>query len=145
MVLAPAKRLAVHLDDLLVADQDAEHLADDLGNQTTISPAKMDPRERDNLNKLVGVLIQLNLDQNPGKYAKGAEGRLNVEKLATEIQATMDEMNERVARVEQVKKFVILPRELTIADGELTGTLKVKRNIAMERFADVIDGMYTEA
>ncbi len=66
------------------------------------------------------------------------------EMIRKEIQASIDEMNERVARVEQVKKFVILPRELSIEDGELTGTLKVKRNIVNEHFADAIESMYAE-
>ena len=64
------------------------------------------------------------------------------ELIRKEIQATVDAMNERFARVEQVKKFVILPRELTIEDGELTGTLKVKRNVVNEHFSDEIDSMY---
>ena len=66
------------------------------------------------------------------------------DRLQKEIQATIDGMNDKLARVEQVKKFTILPRELTIDDGELTGTLKVKRNVVSEHFSDVIDGMYAE-
>ena len=64
--------------------------------------------------------------------------------IRKEIQATVDRMNERFARVEQVKRFVILPRELTIDDGELTGTLKVKRNVVNEHFAAEIEAMYSE-
>jgi len=64
------------------------------------------------------------------------------ELIRKEIQATVDAMNERLARVEQVKRFVILPRELSIEEGELTGTLKVKRNIVNEHFADAIESMY---
>ena len=66
------------------------------------------------------------------------------DRLQKEIQATIDAMNDKLARVEQVKRFAILPRELTIDDGELTGTLKVKRNVVSEHFSDVIDGMYAE-
>jgi long-chain acyl-CoA synthetase len=60
------------------------------------------------------------------------------------ISAAVTELNQSLARVEQVKKFVILPRALTIEDGELTPTLKVKRNIVAEHFADQIEGMYTD-
>ena len=54
-------------------------------------------------------------------------------------------MNERHARVEQIRKWRILPGALTIAAGELTPTLKVKRNVVNERFDDLITEMYAEA
>ena len=52
-------------------------------------------------------------------------------------------MNEGLARVEQLKKFTVL-RELSIEGGELTPTLKVKRNKVAENFAAEIEAMYTE-
>ncbi len=59
-----------------------------------------------------------------------------------EVQQAIDELNKDFARVEQLKKFAILPRQLSIEGGELTPTLKVKRNKVNEHFADIIDGMY---
>jgi long-chain acyl-CoA synthetase len=61
-----------------------------------------------------------------------------------EIQKAIDELNRGFARVEQLKKFAILPRQLSIEGGELTPTLKVKRNMVSEHFADVIDEMYQD-
>jgi len=49
-----------------------------------------------------------------------------------------------MARVEQIKKFTILPRDLSMADGELTPTLKVKRNIVTAHFEAEIDAMYAD-
>ena len=63
-------------------------------------------------------------------------------RIHASIQAHMDEINKKYARVEQVKKFTILPRNFTIEDGELTPTLKVKRNKVNEHFADAIEAMY---
>ena len=61
-----------------------------------------------------------------------------------EIQEAIDELNKGFARVEQLKKFAILPRQLSIEGGELTPTLKVKRNKVNEHFAEIIDGMYQD-
>lgn len=63
-------------------------------------------------------------------------------RIHASIEAHLGEINKKYARVEQVKKFAILPRNFTIADGELTPTLKVKRNKVNEHFADVIEAMY---
>lgn len=47
------------------------------------------------------------------------------------------------ARYERPKKLALLPRELTVEDGELTPTLKVKRRVVREKFGDVIESIYT--
>jgi long-chain acyl-CoA synthetase len=58
------------------------------------------------------------------------------------VQAAVDEVNAKLAQVETVKKFTILPRNLTVDRGELTPTLKVKRKVVNESFADAIEAMY---
>ncbi|HXC23428.1 MAG TPA: long-chain fatty acid--CoA ligase, partial [Solirubrobacteraceae bacterium] len=54
----------------------------------------------------------------------------------------VERANLRYAPVEQVKRFAILPHDLTQETGELTPTLKVKRNIVAEKYADVLDALY---
>jgi len=66
------------------------------------------------------------------------------DEVRREIQAAVDDVNADMARVEQIKKFTILPRELSIADGELTPTLKVKRNVVTAHFEAEIEAMYSE-
>jgi long-chain acyl-CoA synthetase len=58
------------------------------------------------------------------------------------VQGELDRANANYAQVEQIKKFVILDRDLSIEEGELTPTLKVKRNVVNERFADRFDSLY---
>jgi long-chain acyl-CoA synthetase len=58
------------------------------------------------------------------------------------IQQEIDHVNAKYAQVEQVKKFVILDHDLSQATGELTPTLKVKRNIVNERYAELFDALY---
>lgn len=58
------------------------------------------------------------------------------------IQTHVDAINERFARVEHVRKFSVLPRELDQDNGELTPTMKIKRRIVNENWAELIDSMY---
>jgi len=51
-------------------------------------------------------------------------------------------VNEKFARVEQVKKFEILPHDLSQETGELTPTLKVKRNVVAEKYEQDVDALY---
>jgi long-chain acyl-CoA synthetase len=60
------------------------------------------------------------------------------------IQQEVDRANSRLAQVEQVKKFVILDHDLSQETGELTPTLKVKRNIVNEKYADLFEGLYAK-
>lgn len=62
--------------------------------------------------------------------------------LRGEIETAIERANRSVSRAEQVKAFRILPRDLTEADGELTPTLKIKREVVREHFADEIDALY---
>jgi long-chain acyl-CoA synthetase len=63
--------------------------------------------------------------------------------IREEVQRAVDEVNARVGRVEQVKKFKILPEDLSQATGELTPTLKVKRNVVNEKFAGEVEKLYS--
>jgi long-chain acyl-CoA synthetase len=58
------------------------------------------------------------------------------------IQVEVDRANTKYAQVEQVKKFVILDHDLSQATGELTPTLKVKRNVVNERYKQLFDALY---
>ena len=58
------------------------------------------------------------------------------------VQRELDRANSNYAQVEQIKKFAVLDHDLSIEEGELTPTLKVKRNVISERYADLFDSLY---
>jgi long-chain acyl-CoA synthetase len=66
------------------------------------------------------------------------------EKIVQLIGREVAQLNERLARVEQVKKFRILPKELVPEDGDTTPTRKVKRTHAYKLFGDIVEAMYVE-
>lgn len=77
--------------------------------------------------------------------ANGIDGKElhNHPKLLEVLQKEIDDkVNSLFARVEHVRKFNVLPRDFTVEDGELTPTLKIKRRIVNQNFADEIEEMY---
>jgi long-chain acyl-CoA synthetase len=64
--------------------------------------------------------------------------------LRSLLQAEIDKVNARLARVEQIKRFHVLSRPLSLEEGELTPTLKVRRKVVSENFAAEIEALYAE-
>ena len=58
------------------------------------------------------------------------------------MQSIVDETNKNFARVENIRKFRMIPKELDHEDGELTATQKLKRSAMSEMFGDLIEDMY---
>ena len=67
---------------------------------------------------------------------------LTNEKVYQAVDADIQNLTKDLARFEQIKKFTLMPKEFTIEDGELTPTLKVKRKVVSEKYADIIEKMY---
>jgi long-chain acyl-CoA synthetase len=63
---------------------------------------------------------------------------------ADEAQNVIDEANKDFAKIEQIKKFAIAERALSQEDGELTPTMKVKRDQVYEHFCEQIDALYEQ-
>jgi long-chain acyl-CoA synthetase len=61
-----------------------------------------------------------------------------------EIADAIERLNAERAPAERIKAWRILPRGLTVAGGELTPTLKVKRAVVLESFNDLVEEMYTQ-
>ncbi|MGW4963320.1 AMP-dependent synthetase/ligase [Nonomuraea sp. NPDC004186] len=88
----------------------------------------------------VAALITLDPEALPDG-ASATELRTDPAVLA-QVQEAVDRANLLVSKAEQIKKFMILDRDITEDSGHLTPTLKVKRNLVMRDFAKEIDGLY---
>ncbi|MBA3509182.1 MAG: long-chain fatty acid--CoA ligase, partial [Thermoleophilaceae bacterium] len=64
------------------------------------------------------------------------------EQMRAAVQEEVDRVNATVGPVEQIKRFQVLPHDLTQETGELTPTLKVKRNVVSEKNATAIEALY---
>ena len=67
------------------------------------------------------------------------------EEIFAEVEGQVQELNKKFSNPEQIKKFRILPRDLSVDHGELTPTLKIRRKQIRENWAEVIDEMYADA
>ena len=98
--------------------------------------------------RFITSLIMIDED-NVVKYAQDNKIQFSTYKDLTQspeiiklIQGEVNKVNEALSRVEQVKKFTMLPKKLYEEDGEVTPTMKVKRKYVNEAFSDLIDDMY---
>ncbi|QRP44054.1 long-chain fatty acid--CoA ligase [Amycolatopsis sp. FDAARGOS 1241] len=62
--------------------------------------------------------------------------------LLREIQAAVDEANKQVSHAEAIKKFTVLAKDFTEASGEITPSLKLKRNVVNKNYASDIEALY---
>ena len=106
----------------------------------------------------VGAILRDKIGLDPNEIPKDPLGQLAMLKenghelsdftesddLKSEVQFQVDDLNGQFSNPEQVKKFLILPRDFTIDDGELTPTLKIRRKQINENWSDLIESMYTE-
>lgn len=80
-----------------------------------------------------------------GSPARSPEEAARCEKFRRHVDKQIQELNGRLARVQTIKRFTILPNELSIEGGELTPTMKVKRKVVNEKYKREIEAMYAEA
>ena len=98
--------------------------------------------------RFLGALLTLNeeearkISESQAVETKGLEDLLAVQAIRQQVDSHVKEVNEKLSRVEQVKKHKILPRTFSIESGELTHILKIKRNVVQQKFAKEIEEMY---
>lgn len=79
-----------------------------------------------------------------GFDADGSERLINDSKINELLRDRIENATTEFARFEKIKKFTLLPRELTEKEGGLTPTLKLKRRVILREFAEQIEKMYAE-
>lgn len=134
-----------HLDDdgfLFITDRKKDIIITAGGENVT--PSLIETAMQ--TNPLIATVVVVG-DQRPFLTAlvsvdpEAAEG-MGDNEIRAVVQGAVDDVNAESARVRQLKKFVVLKEPLSIEHGELTPTLKVKRKVVREHFADEIEEMY---
>lgn len=97
----------------------------------------------------IGALITIDPEnftswkERNGKAADATVADLALDAaLVAEVQSAVDDANSTVSHAEAIKKFRILPSDFTEETGELTPTLKVKRNVVAEKWIEEIAAIY---
>lgn len=97
------------------------------------------------------ALITVNKEEAE-KFAKAKgityssyEELVNHREIYNRVKEWIDQVNSKLASFETIKKFAILPQDFTIESGELTPTLKVKRKVVYQKYADIIEKLYASS
>ena len=84
----------------------------------------------------IAALVTLDQEEIAKWRADGCEDETAL------VQGIIDEVNANRSRYEQIKRFVVLPRDFSAEEGEITPTLKLRRSVVHEHFADAIERLY---
>jgi long-chain acyl-CoA synthetase len=98
----------------------------------------------------VSALITLDPDAIAGWAEKNGMAGKEYAEIVTSpqcremVQGYVDELNLQLNRWEQIKKFVILDHDLTVEDGDLTPSMKLKRRVVTQKYSDELDALYQD-
>ncbi len=98
----------------------------------------------------IGALISLDMPMLRAWLSSKGLPRMTVTEAAdnAEVRAHLNKViasaNEGVSKAEAIRKWRVLPRELTEADGEFSASMKVRRRVVLEHFADLVEEIYTK-
>jgi long-chain acyl-CoA synthetase len=101
-----------------------------------------------NERKFVSAIITLDPDamegwaQHRGIGSKSYAEIVTSDEVRQMVQGYVDQLNEKLNRWEQIKQFVILEHDLTVEEGEITPSMKVKRKVVEDRYRDRLDELY---
>ena len=134
IILSSGKNIAPQMIELKLQ-------ADDYINQVMVIGDKRN---------FISALIVPNFDKLREKAkglslaTDGNESLISDHAINELVRERIENATTEFARFEKIKKFTLLPRELTEKDGELTPTLKLKRRVILDKFAEQIEKMYAQ-
>ncbi len=120
----------------------------EIENQLRFSPYIADAMVVGDGRKYLACLIGINFEavasfaREHGFEFNTLADLCHLEEIKVLLQAEVDRANELFSRPEQIKRFHLLDREFKPGDEEMTPTMKLKRNVIIERYRDLIDAIY---
>ena len=141
-------RITDRKKDIIVTAGGKNVAPQNLENELKTDPLVSQVMVHGDKRKFLSALVTLN-EENVRAWARengvSAEGRLHENvKVRERIQRSINALNAKQASYSTIKKFTILPGDLTQEAGELTPTLKVKRKYCTQKYKAVLDALYEE-
>jgi long-chain acyl-CoA synthetase len=141
-------RITDRMKDIIITAGGKNITPSELENELKFSPYITDAVVIGDKRPYLVVIIMID-QENVEKYAQDHEvpfsnyaSLTRAPEVQALIQAEMERVNKKFARVEQIKKFFLLDTQLSAEDEELTPTMKLKRKLVEKKYAAQIDAMY---
>ena len=142
-------RITDRMKDIIITAGGKNITPSELENELKFSPYVTDAVVIGDQRAYLTVIIMID-QENVEKYAQDNDvpfsnyaSLTRAPEVQALIQAEIDRVNKKFARVEQIKKFFLLDTQLSAEDEELTPTMKLKRKLVQQKYADQIDAMYS--
>ncbi|MGQ2923773.1 MAG: AMP-dependent synthetase/ligase [Hydrogenophaga sp.] len=141
-------RITDRMKDIIITAGGKNITPSELENELKFSPYVTDAVVIGDKRPYLTVIIMID-QENVEKYAQDNDvpfsnyaSLTRAPEVQALIQAEIDRVNKKFARVEQIKKFFLLDTQLSAEDEELTPTMKLKRKLVQTKYADQIQAMY---
>ncbi len=141
-------RITDRMKDIIITAGGKNITPSELENELKFSPYVTDAVVIGDARPYLTVIIMID-QENVEKYAQDHDvpfsnyaSLTRAPEVQALIQAEVDRVNTRFARVEQIKKFFLLDTQLSAEDEELTPTMKLKRKLVQQKYAARIEAMY---
>ena len=141
-------RITDRMKDIIITAGGKNITPSELENDLKFSPYITDAVVIGDKRPYLVVIIMID-QENVEKFAQDADvpfsnyaSLTRAAEVQALIQTELDRVNQKFARVEQIKKFFLLETQLTAEDEELTPTMKLKRKLVEQKYAPQIEAMY---